>query len=285
MLMRRGMSLVELLVALTLAAIVLGAATTSLLRQQRTHLVIRSAASADLQRRAALGVLASQLAGLDAAAGDLVTGQITDTAIQVRAPVAASIACATGIGSTLFATETDGSAAITGASSPPAAGDSLWWRGDSVWIGREIAATSNGSIPCTLAGMGGSALQVYINERDTIQANVPLRVTRQTRYALYRSGDGTWQLGSREWSAATNVFAAPQPFAGPFIQKIAGRKTGFRYFDDAGVELTGTSGPIDATRIVRIRITAHSLLDFHERGQDSVRSDSVDVPLARPHAP
>ncbi|MDB4915798.1 MAG: hypothetical protein JWM95_3442 [Gemmatimonadetes bacterium] len=270
---RRGLTLIELLVALTLAAVVLGSATTSLLRQQRTNALIRSSANADLQRTASLGVLASQLALLDPA--DVASGQALDTAIQVRAGIATSTSCAAGIGFATFGTDT-----ASGVSARPDVGDTLWWRGDTSWTPAEIVGTNQVSSACL---SGAPVMQVVVRQRDTIPVDVPLRVTRQTRYALYKSSDGTWQLGVREWSPSVHGFAAPQPFAGPFVQKSGIRRTGFRYFDESGVEMSGAS--VDVSRIARLRITAHSFLDTRERGQDSIRTDSVDVSFARPHAP
>ena len=65
MLTRRGMTLVELIVAIVLAAIVLGTATASSLRQQRAHASIIASTDVDAQIRAATLVLAGQIEQLD----------------------------------------------------------------------------------------------------------------------------------------------------------------------------------------------------------------------------
>ena len=105
-----------------------------------------------------------------------------------------------------------------------------------------------------------------------------LRVTRPTRYAFYRAGDGTWQLGFREWSEASGSFSAPQPIAGPFVRSSAGHRSRFRYFDSSGEELTG---PGIERSVSRIRIHTYALTGAYEAAYDTVRADSTDEALQR----
>jgi prepilin-type N-terminal cleavage/methylation domain-containing protein len=277
----KGVTLVELLVALVLAALVLSTATTSALRQQRSHATIISTIGADAQIRAATQMLASQLALLDPLAGDLASGEAEDTVVQIRAPVAVSIACAREIGAATLLPDDTGSVSLGGAVSSPRTGDTLWWRGDTAWSAAEITGVWGITASCSGPVVAnGVALRVVLGGHDTIEAGSPLRVTRQTRYGLYRASDGTWQLGVREWNDSTHHFPAPQPMAGPLLLRSGGRRTGFRYFDAAGIEL---SSAIDVRSVVRIRITALSVAAVRDGLQDSVRVDSVDVAMR--HAP
>ena len=70
------------------------------------------------------------------------------------------------------------------------------------------------------------------------------------------ASDGSWSLGYREWSEATQRFAPPQPAVGSLLQRGGGRRSGFRYFDAGGAELVPTTVPIDVRQIVRVRTTA-----------------------------
>ena len=277
----KGVTLVELLVALVLAALVLSTATTSTLRQQRSHATIISTVGADAQIRRATQVLAGQLALLDPLADDLAPGEAEDTVVQIRAPVAASIACKREIGAATFLPDDTSSVSLGGAVSSPRAGDTLWWRGDTVWNAREIIGVWGTTVSCSSPVVAsGVALRVVLSGQDTIDAGSPLRVTRQTRYGLYRASDGTWQLGVREWNDSTHQFPAPQPMAGPLLLRSGGRRTGFRYFDAAGTEL---SSAIDVRSVARVRITALSVAMVRDRLLDSIRVDSVDVAMR--HAP
>jgi len=276
---KRGVTLVELMVALVLAAIVLGAATSSSLRQQRTHATIIAATDADAQIRAVTMVLAGQFEQLDPATGDLVQGEAEDTAIQVRAPIAHSIACRREIGGATLMPYAAGSVALGGIVAPPKIGDTLWWRPDSVWRSSRIVGANSISATCANGLGAGPSHQVILTAPDTIDVGTPLRVTRQTRYSIYRASDGTYQLGVREWNDSSHRFPAPQPVAGPLLPRSGGRRTGFRYFDAAGAELLRAGGPIDVTTVARIRISVQSVVAVRAAGQDSVRVDSVDVAL------
>ena len=287
MLSRRGATLVELLVALTLASIVLGAAATSILGQQRTYGHIAAVSRTDGQLRSGTSVLAAQFALLDPEAGDLSQGHAADTAIQFRAPIAASLACNRSVGSATFVPDAIGGVAYGGAASLPRAGDSLWWLGDSSWSGAPIGAVATVAAVCSgpIQAAGDALLVTVPGSNDTIPAGAPLRITRQTRYGLYRASGGSWQLGFREWSEPANAFSAPQPVAGPLLPLASGRRSGFRYFDDSGAEFARGAVPLDTRRVARIRITLHTMVAVHTPGQDSIRSDSVDVALHRAGGP
>ena len=286
MLIRRAFTLVELLVALMLASLVLGIATTASLRQQRVHSRIQAVAGVDAQLRAAMLLLTGQLTMLDAAAGDLVAGEATDTALQFRAPIAVSLSCAPGVGAVTLRPDAAGEVALSGGASLARPSDSLWWLGDSAWVGRQIVSATPVAAVCSApAATAGRSLRLTITAPDSIPAGAPLRVTRQTRYAVYRASDGTSQLGFREWNEPASQFAAPQPVAGPLLVRSGIRRSGFRYFDGQGVELTTAHGPIDAIQIARIRITVHSLVAVRAPGQDSIRTDSADVALRHPTGP
>ena len=285
MLSRQGLTLAELLVAFTLAAVVLGAATMSALRQQHTHARIVSTLGADAQIRVATQVLAGQLALLDPLAGDLVQGEAEDTVLQIRASVAQSIACQQETNSATFLPDVAGAVSLGGMASSPRAGDTLWWLADTGWLAGQITSVQVVTASCTNpVAAAGRTLRVLLSGNDTIAAGAPLRVTRQTRYGLYRS-NGSWQFGQREWNDSTQRFPVPQPIVGPLLQSSAGRRTGFRYFDTAGTELKSSNGPINVKHIARIRVTALSVSAVRDRLQDSVRTDSLDVALLRATGP
>lgn len=279
MLNRRAATLVELLVSLILTAIVLGAATSSVLRQQRIHARISGVVASDVQLRTATSLMVGQLAFIDASAGDLSSGEARDTALQLRATIAIAVACDSAAGRVTFLPDPPNAVALSGVASQPRVGDSLWFAGDSGWRGGRITSASPTTAACPSPFVvTGPAIRLTISGLpDTIPAGAPLRVTRLTRYAFYRSGDGTWQLGFREWSDATGSFSAPQPVAGPFLRNNTGRRSRFRYFAGTGEELAAGFEPF----VSRVRVVTYALTAAREAGQDSVRSDSVDVALQR----
>lgn len=281
---RAGATLVELLVALTLAAIVLGSATTVLLRQQRTTAALGSTVATDAQLRGATGALRAELAVLSASAGDLGAGEARDTALQLRSLVARGVACDDGLGVTILADDADEPPGALD-SAVPRVGDSLWWyRGDSTrqWRASRVASSDSVSAPCPLTSAPlRPARRLGIGGADTILSGTPLRITRPVRYAFYRSGDGSWQLGMREWIDATSRFAAPQPIAGPFVMRAGESRTGFRYYDTADFELPLGPAGVEVGRVARLRIVVLVAAGVGTRSSGSIVRDSVDIAVQR----
>jgi hypothetical protein len=285
MLTRRGTTLIELLVALTLAALVLGTATGSMLRQHRTTTGLAHHSAVERQLRAATGLTSGDLGALAAGAGDLAQGEARDSTLQMRVAVATGFACKGSPGRATLVVTTGDDADAGGVVSSPREGDSLWWyqtRG-ALWSARRITEAQSVVESCpALGGEAGPALRLRFAGTDTLPDGSPLRATRQLRYLLYRASDGGWQLGLREWSEVTRRFAPPQPLAGPFIRRLpSGERTGFRYFDAADRELLPQPTGVDVSRVARIRITALSTDGGAGSTGEGVRRDSVDVALQR----
>lgn len=285
---RTGATLVELVVALTLSGIVLGAAASSVLRQQRTTRVVAGEAATSAQLRAATGALSAELSVLSRAADDIVPGEARDTALQLRALVAAGVACNDAVASATFAADDDGvPEALWG--NVPRVGDSLWWySADTMagWHSARIATSDSVSAPCMLTGSPTRpARRIAVSGvGDTIPFGAPLRVTRPARYSFYRSGDGSWQLGLRDWITGDR-FGAPQPVAGPFLIRSGDRRSGFRYFDSNGEELPASGTGVDAKLVARIRVTVLTADPPAAGTPNAVRADSIDVALLPARGP
>lgn len=281
---RAGGTLAEMIVALTLSAIVLGTATTSLLRQHRAAASLGGMAWSGAQLRAATGAVGAELSLLAIASGDLVPGELRDTALELRGFVGAGLACDEEAGGTVLAVEPVAAPAVAAK-----AGDSLWWYtgvSGQEWRGALITASDSVTVPCPLLGGEATrATRLRMSALDSIPLGAPLRVTRKVRYSLYRGGDGSWQLGYREWSEPAGKLAPPQPVAGPFVRRAGAARSGFRYFDGNGAELS-TAGPgADAARVARIRLTFLMLERIAVPGSDSLRRDSLDFALERMRVP
>lgn len=287
MLARRGTTLVELLVAMTLAAVVLSAATGTFVRQRRAASVHTSRARADAQLRAALGELQVALSGTSTAAGDLVAGEARDTAIQLRSLVASAVACESGAGQATIAANDTGATRASAFASSPRAGDTLWWRipGDSSWTARRVVVIATGVGACPPAGPETQPLlRLAFASGDTIPRGVPLRVTRQERFSFYRASDGSWQLGISEWSDVLHAFAPPQPVAGPFrLVAPDGARTGMRYFDASNAELSVGGPGVTVSSVARVRISVVAPFIQSGAAPGAYRRDSLDVALA--HGP
>jgi type II secretory pathway pseudopilin PulG len=282
---RGGTTLVELLVALALCAVLLAAASGSLLRHQRSAHRVGALAAAESQTRHALRLLAGELAALDPAAGDIAPGA-TDSTLELRAVVASALVCDSADSAGTLAPVGGGATPLGGLARAPAPGDTLWYHtSDSLgWRARAVLAVARTSAACAAPATASGA-----TDRLTLDAPVgagggtPLRITRRERWVVYRASDGRWSLGVRDWSVAAARFLAPQPVAGPFVRVLpSGERTGFRYFDAAGAALV-PDGTNEGT-IARVRVTALAALPGWSAA-DSVRRDSADASLARPGTP
>ena len=276
MLRRPGVTLVELVVALSLGGIVLAVASGSLLRQQRAVRWIDGLSGAELQSRTVLRLLADELEPLHA--GDLAAGQASDSSLELRAVVAASLTCDSAAAVTLVP-ESDAAPPLGVVARAPVVGDSVWLYRDSLgWRGHSVISVARTTAACGVpTTASGPAYTLALDAPAGVRAATPVRVTRRERWVVYRAGDGRWQLGVRDWSASASRFLAPQPVAGPFVRRTAnGRRTGFRFFDASDAEVV-PDGTNEGT-IVRVRITTIS--SAPSTAGEGVRHDSAHAVLS-----
>ena len=280
MLRRAGSSLVELLVALGLAAVVLTAATGSMLRQQRATRWVGVLGAAESQASHAVRLLPDELALLDAAAGDIVPGQVTDSTLELRTVVASAVACDTATNAVTLAPDGGAPPPLGGIARAIAAGDSLWFLDSLAWRARAVVAASRTTSGC-LRPPAPSAVttRLALDAPMDVGGGTPLRVTRHERWVFYRASDGRWYLGVRDWNAASARFNASQPVAGPFVRALrSGERSGFRFYDSLGDALVPDGTNEGA--IARVRVTALSAVAAYG-AVDTVRRDSADAVLAR----
>lgn len=281
---RAGMSLVEVLVALSLGAIVLAVAASSMLRQQRGVRWIEGLSAAELQVRPVSSALPDELSQLDASAGDIAPGEASDSSLQLRAVVAASLSCDSAAALTLLP-DTASAPAMVGGMSAPAVGDSVWFYLGSPlgWRARTVTGVARTTTACGVpTSAAAPTFRLLLDAPAGVSAGTPVRVTRWERWVVYRASDGRWYVGIRDYSPATSRFLSAQPVAGPFLRSVrGGARTGFRYFDASGSPLDpdGTN----EGRIARVRITTLSVVPA--TGADTVRRDSTDAVLSRSDVP
>ncbi len=263
--MRRAFSLVELLTALVLMALVLALVVRAAVfheRFQRADAAARGAARAAHQ---AVAIVAAALR--PAGAGDLVPAGITDTSVDFLALVGSGGGCLAGPVLTYAAASTP-EAAIASFAAAPRAGDSILVFDDSRapprWRATRVQGVNAGGLPCPLLAPGelrSLRLDAWLDAGPV----VAFRVLRRTRFSLYRSGDGAWYLGMRDWNLAGGGFSGIQPVAGPLAPVARDPRT-------AGLHFTFVDG---ADRVLRVSARARG-------GADSA---ARDVGLARAPVP
>src|SRR5687768_11014852 len=284
---RPGITLIELVVALTLFSVVAAIMLTMLRGQQRFHAGSLEIIDTRRSVQQATALLYGELRA--ASSADLYS--ISDSAIAFRTTIAASHLCgldSTRASITVPSTRTTRAAPLSMFRALPRAGDSLLVfdsgeapePDDDRWHPHVLVADAASAVcqtrPHGLASnaieASGIAFQVAPPLAGSIVIGVPLRFFRPASYSLYRGTGAAWMLGYSTCAAGTCT--ARQPLSGPYLPFASGGEGGvaFSYFDAQGAP-TG-----DRSRVARVDVIARarsvSTLDVgHVRGrryQDSL---------------
>jgi hypothetical protein len=281
---RAGVTLVELLVALVLTGIVVGALLRS---RSASHEVARDALArgeARRQLRAGMGAVLATLRGASPAGGDLLA--LADTALELHVTLGATAWCASApampdvppTATILAPTGADVAAWLDA----PAPGDALLvlvhdppadtsvspgtaWRWQRVMV---AAAGIPGRSTC-MGGEHRATLRVPLVGAPwlTPPAGSPARLLRRARWSVYRSR-GRHYLGWRDAAAGGAALDVVQPVSGPHdVRDIAGERHAgvtFAFLDTAGAPATR------AARVATIRVRAWTTTEGTVVGAESL---------------
>src|SRR5690242_19813441 len=223
----RGFTLPELMIALTCAGLLFAAIASIALRQQRLCGELATSAALTGRLREVVATLPIDLRAASPAAGDIRDAR--DTSLEIRSTIASAVVCDTAGRSLVLGPAPYGAGTYAAFLSLVVAGDTAWLLDirDTIetWAPRRITSVSSTTV--TKCGRGapltsGVAFTATVFALDTLppgRAGAVLRVTRPERYSLYRSSDGSWQLGARDWNTTTLRLNTIQPVAGPLDRK------------------------------------------------------------------
>jgi prepilin-type N-terminal cleavage/methylation domain-containing protein len=213
---RRGVSLVEVAVALALGGVVASVVASVVARQVRAA----SDAVARADRSRIAGDAVDALAAARAAAWTPPV-PLGDTALGFVATVAGSLVCRAA-GDTVWLAAGDPPHAVW-----RAVGDSgdrvvAWDTAGAGWTQREVRRVASAVADCVPWSARGSepATRVVLGPGPPVAAGVPARVLRRVRWVVYRAGDGSWQLGERRCAWLTGVCGPVTPVAGPLAHGV-----------------------------------------------------------------
>jgi len=262
---RAGVTLAELLVAISLTGIVLALVSALAFRQQRFYAgaFARLALAGELRETAAL--LPVELRGIATSAGDIRGGEARDTSLEFRATIASAIVCDVIGGRVVLPPPAPAGTTFAALLATPQANDTAWVLmtvdTTEVWQPRRI--TSGGSCTGGAPPVSGGSLTtprvaLGLDTLDaTIRAGVPLRITRPERYSVYRASDGAWYLGQRDWNPTTMRFNTIQPVTGAFLAPALGGLR-FRYADSSGADLPSGTMNTRSIALITIALTAET---------------------------
>jgi hypothetical protein len=206
-------------------------------------------------------IAASMFRGLSPQAGDVHVA--LDSAIEVHVAIGAAVACSSAEGLITIPASTGPTGNTFAAFSElPEAGDLVFaLHADSIgdrWSTHTVAESGTLSTSCGALPASTAARFVRLEDPVTLDPAAALRFARPFRLSLYRSSDGRWYLGARDWNAESRRFNTIQPVAGPLgpYDRDASR-TGltFVYRDVSGAELLS---PVDRHRIATITVVSRA---------------------------
>jgi prepilin-type N-terminal cleavage/methylation domain-containing protein len=288
---RLGVTLVELVVALTLFGVVATLTLSVLRSQQRFHVGALQIIDTKRSVHQAVDLLYGDLRA--ASGADIYA--LSDSSIAFRAPLGASAVCALDSTRTLATLPTARGSGISTFLSMPRAADSLLvfdpgdlaTAEDDRWRPHVLTANPSGGL-CPLRPFGlaahaadvgrGIGLAIAPPLTASVLVGSPVRFFRPTGYALYRSSGGEWMLGYSTCAAGT--CRVRQPLSGPYLPFASGGAGGvaLRYFDAQGIPTN------DRSRVARVDVVARarsaSVLDLsYLRGQRYQDSLAVTIAL------
>jgi prepilin-type N-terminal cleavage/methylation domain-containing protein len=250
---RRGMTLIEVMITMTLLSLVGAALTAILTRQQRFY---RDAAETVVVRRELRGgasLIPADLRAVSTVGGDLL--EATATSFTVRAAIGSGIVCAKPNAQTLdLVPQQLSNHTLTAWYTTPQVNDELFvfdegtetGATDDSWSPHVLTAApvaDAGYCPGTpfVAAADAAQPKIRLALSGTVPATVPVgtvvRLTRRMRYSVYQpAGSTDWYLGFEEYDGS--AYGAIQPIAGPLTASAGAR---FRYFNTAGAARTPTT--------------------------------------------
>ena len=273
--LRRGVTLAELLVVLTIFGIVGGMIMRVLLRQQRFYTRAAEITTMHGSTREIAALLPADLRGLSSGGGDIYA--MSDTSIDFRIPTGSSIICKVGIGLvTIPPTTLASRSSVTSWMSTPQLGDSvlIYDEGattsvtDDGWNRFKVtAAVAAGSCPTT-TGFTATSAEAAAGYTVTLSASPPatspvgsvIRFFRHAHYSFYKTSNGDSYLGY--WDCPGGVCSSVTPVSGPF-QPYAASGSGiqFVYYDSTNAVTTIPANVARIDVIVRVKTKPVSIGD------------------------
>lgn len=277
---RRGFTIIELLISLTITGIVLGAAYRLLIANQRFYRSQSVISDVENNIHEAALILSSELREVSAAGGDLQL--MTDTAVTINAMRALGFVCTApdlALGRVVVNSAslykyrnidpTRDSVFIFREGLVSKNSDDRWLRGKVSATTTQNCANGAGGTRIALTGLLGTGNFIQM---DSVTIGAPVRAFETINYRLYDDGTGTWWLGMRGWSSG--AWTATSPIAGP-LRPTNGLN--MVYYDSTGA-VTATAANV---RSVAVTVRGISSQPINVAGRAAGRfADSLTIRAA-----
>jgi prepilin-type N-terminal cleavage/methylation domain-containing protein len=296
---RRGLTLPELLIAITLLAIVGGGVTRVMVKQQQFYKDASKTAGSKRELRLGASVLPAELRSISSSGGDILT--MDEGEVKLRAYIGSSVICARTATNTVWLPPVNLTHhTLTSFIDRPDIGDTVFVYNeniekgseDDLWemrtiIGKDMSTTACPGAPYTDAALDPPATKrryQYVldaNLPDSVKVGAVIRFTRPVRYRIYQESSGAWYLGIEQYTGGS--WGAASPLSGPYKAFASGDNSGsglqFRYFDSLGVRITNMANKKDVARVdVYLRTDAGASAITERKG--NALKDSVLMRVA-----
>ena len=270
---RRGLTLPELLVAFFLLAVIGGALTRVMIKQQQFYKDARTTAAGKRELRLGATVLPSELRSISSSGGDIMA--MSEGELTMRAYTGTSVICAISGGRDQIWLPPTNLAKHTlttyvSSSAKPQEGDTIFvfdegtqtGSQDDAWVKRVIDGADYAASDCTGAPYTDPVLDATkkriryhldVALPATVTLGAVVRFTRPVSYRIYQEASGSWYLGIQEYLGGS--WGTTAPLAGPYRPFASGdaSKSGlqFRFYDSLGVRITNM---LEGSRVARMDI-------------------------------
>lgn len=261
---RRGVTLVELVVAMVLVLITMAIGALTARRSLGTLLHTSTNEARGSAISDALRTIARHAANADAGAGDIRVA--SDTVLELVHMIGVSSVCRSRA-DTLVLTQPDDSTPWRSTLPRTVTTDDavrVWQEESQHWVTRTVRAVGTASGACgdSAATWPGSAMQrlVLSDTAGDIRPGAIVRILQHERWSQVRGGDGSWSLSLATWDAAAGRFSVPQPLVAPLSAPDAPDGAGFAVdaTDDIGIPVTDTALTRTRSIVTRLRSQRHT---------------------------
>ena len=270
---RHGFTIVELIVAMVLFGIVMGAAMQVILKQQRFYRGAGELLEMRTGLRQGVVMLTSDLRAIYPADGDIY--EWSRSKIGFRSVTGSSIVCLRPTTTTVVIPPVTlvQNNTLTTWLTPPVVGDSVLiydegrevGNDDDLWRSHEITAVAPVTGTNACASSTGFTLVTDLSPNTqytlspalsaTVVTGAPMRFFRRVDYGLYQASDSAWYLGASDClPGRTPLCTSYQPVAGPYRPLAGANSSGLvlTFFDSTGAALTPGTG--SRTKLARIAL-------------------------------
>ena len=281
---RRGVTLVELLVAITILAIVGGAVLSVLTQQQRFYRDANEWIGLRRELRNGAGMLPTELRGISSVGGDVT--EMLDSALYFNANFGSAVVCARAARTIDIPPTNLTKHTLSSWYTQPHPGDIAYvfndgekaGSADDKWDAFTIKTFAPNATTCAQAAFLTAAdvspgWRITIDDADPnvsafVQTGAVIRFGRPVRYSLFQPTVGPgepWYLGYAEQTDVAGVFTSTDVVGGPFEDYVEGAGGGvrFAYFNALNAPLTNLAQAASLARVdvvLQARSTAPSAL-------------------------